>query len=148
MITLSNCNLSDQERQQLKLGLGYCFVDKNKDFRRFLAVNMASVAVNVRDRIDHRNLEHFHEFLRGYTYILINNILATKGYTYHNLSGLIQSKDIVVVEGGKSDQNTFFYRTPLGDWFCITKKSDYVAKSETMIHDGIIKDTQKLLTTR
>ena len=64
---------------------------------------MASVAVNVRDRIDHRNLEHFHEFLRGYTYILINNILATKGYTYHNLSGLIQSKDIVVFEGGKSD---------------------------------------------
>ena len=40
IIKLSSYNLSDQERQQLKLGLDYCFVDKNKDVRRFLAAGV------------------------------------------------------------------------------------------------------------
>ena len=42
IINVSNYNLSNQERQQLKPGLDYCFVDKNKDVRRFLAANMES----------------------------------------------------------------------------------------------------------
>ena len=80
IINLSNYNLSSQETQQLKLGLDYCFVDKNKDVRRFLAANMESLADSVKDNIDHKNLEHFHEFLRGYTNIFTNNIYATKDY--------------------------------------------------------------------
>ena len=44
---------------------------------------------------------NFHEFLRGYTDIFTNNIYATKHYTYHNLRGMIQNKDIVVVKGDK-----------------------------------------------
>ena len=36
IITFSNHNLWNQERQQLKLGLVYCFGNKNKDiFRDF-----------------------------------------------------------------------------------------------------------------
>ena len=66
MVSVSNYNLSNQERQQLKLGLDYCFVDKNKDVGRFLAANMESLADSVKDNIDHKNLEHFHELLRGY----------------------------------------------------------------------------------
>ena len=31
IINLSNYNLSNQEKQQFKLSLDYCFVDKNKD---------------------------------------------------------------------------------------------------------------------
>ena len=86
---LSNYNLSKQESQQLKLWLDYCFVDKNKDVPRFLAANTNSLANSVKSNNDHKNLEHFHEFLRGYTDIFINNIYATKGYTYHNLLGMI-----------------------------------------------------------
>ena len=83
IIKLSNYNFSNQERQQLKLGLDYCYVDKNKDVRRFQTANT-----------------HFHEFLSGYTDIFTNSIF-TKDYTYHNLSGMIQNKDIVHV---------FFYK--------------------------------------
>ena len=129
IINLSNYNLSSQETQQLKLGLDYCFVDKNKDVRRFLAANMESLADSVKGNIDHKNLEHFHEFLRGYTDIFTNNIYATKDYTYHNLRGMIQNKDIVVVKGDKDSS------------VVIMKKSDYVTKLDTMIDDGIMTST-------
>ena len=98
IINLSNYNISDQQRQQLKLGLDYCFVDKNKDVQRFLAANMESLADSVKGNIDHEDLEHFHEFLRGYTNIFTNNIYAAKDHIYHNHRGMIQNKDIVVVK--------------------------------------------------
>ena len=76
-----------------------------------------------------KHLQHFHEFLRGYTDIFSNNIYATKDYTYHNLRGMIQNKDIIVVKGDKDSS------------VVIMKKSDYVTKLDTMIDDGIIKGT-------
>ena len=48
IINLPNYNLSNLDRQQLKLGLDYCFVDKNKDVRRFLAANMESLTDGVK----------------------------------------------------------------------------------------------------
>ena len=81
--------------------MDYYFVDKNKDVWRFLAANMESLAQNIKSNIYHKNLEHIHEFLHGYTNIFTNKIYATKDYTYHNLSGMIQNKDIVVVKGDK-----------------------------------------------
>ena len=62
IINLANYNLSNQERQLLKLGFDYCFVDKNKDVRGFLAANMESLVDSVKGNIDHKNLEHFHNF--------------------------------------------------------------------------------------
>ena len=109
--------------------MNYFFVDKNKGFRRFLAANIESLADSVKGNIDHKNLEHFHYFLRGYTDISTNNIYATKDYTYHNLRGMIQSKDIVVVKGDKTSS------------VVIVKKSDHVTKLDTMINDGIMKGT-------
>ena len=58
-----------------------------------------------------------------------NNIYVTKYYIYNNLRGMIQDKDIVVVEGNKD------YR------IVIMKRSDNVTKLETMIDDGIMKGT-------
>ena len=127
IINLSNYNPSNQEKQQLKLGFDYCFVDKNKDIRRFLAANMESLANSVNGNIDHKNLEHFHKYLRGYTNIFTNNIYATKDYTYHNLRGMIQNKKIVVVKGDKDSS------------VVIMKKPGYVTKSDSMIDDGIMK---------
>ena len=58
------------------------FVDKKKDVQRFLAANMESLADSVKGNINHKNLEHFHEFLRLAIQIIINdfinNIYATK----------------------------------------------------------------------
>ena len=81
IINLSNYNLSSQETQQLKLGLDY-FVDKYKYLRGSLAANMEPLVDTVKDNMDHKNLEHFREFLRGYKDIFTNNIYATKDYTY------------------------------------------------------------------
>ena len=129
IINLSNYYLLIQETQQLKLGWDYCFVDKNKDVRRFLAANMESLADSIKGNIDHKNSEHFHEFLRGYTDIFTNNIYATKDYTDHNLRGIIQNKDIVVVKGDKDSS------------VVIMKKLDYATKSDTMIDYGIMRGT-------
>ena len=74
-------------------------------------------------------LEHFREFLPGYTDIFTNNIYATKYYTYHNLCGMIQNKDIVVVKGDKDSS------------IVIMKKSDYLTKLDTMIDNDIMKGT-------
>ena len=78
--------------------MDYCFVDKNKDVWRFLAANMESLECSVKGNIDHKNLEHFHEFLRGYTDIFTNNIYATKDYTYQNLGGMIQIKTLQLLK--------------------------------------------------
>ena len=134
IINLSNYSLSNQEKQQLKLGMDYCFVDKNKDVQRFLAANMESLAGSVKGNVDHKNLEHFHEFLCGYTDIFTNNAYAIKYYIYHNLRNMIQNKDIVVVKGDKDSS------------VVIMKKTDYVFKLNTMINDGIMKDTYEETT--
>ena len=52
IINLSNYNLSNQEKQKVKLGLDYCFVDKNKDVQRFLTANIDSSAYNLKTSID------------------------------------------------------------------------------------------------
>ena len=89
---------------------------------------MESLAESVKGSIDHKNLEHFHEFLRGYTDIFTNNIYTTKDYTYHNLRGMIQNKNVVV----KGDKDSSVV---------IMKKSDHVTKLDTMIDGGIMKST-------
>ena len=109
--------------------MDYNFVDKNKHLSRFLAAIMESLADSVKGNIDYKDLEHFHEFLCGYTDIFTNNIYVTKDYTYHNLHGMIQNKNIVVVKGDKDSS------------VVILKKSDYVTKLDTMINDGIMKGT-------
>ena len=100
--------------------MDHCFVDKNKDVPRFLAANMESLADRVKGNIDHKYLEHFHEFLRGYTDIFTSKIYATKDYTYHDLRSMIQNKDIVVVKGDKDTS------------VVIMKQSDCVAKLDTI----------------
>ena len=122
IINLSNYNFSNQELKLVKT----CF---RLIVRRFLAANMESLTDSVKGNIDHNQLEHFHEFLSGYTDIFTNNIYVIKVYTSDNLCGMIQNKDIVVVKGDK-DSSEF-----------IMKKSDYVTKLDTMIDDGTIKGT-------
>ena len=109
--------------------MGYSFVDKNKDVRRFLAANIESLADGIKHNIDNKDLEHFHEILRCYTDIFTNSIYATKDYTYHNLRGMIENKDTVVAKCDKDSG------------VVIMKKSDYVTKLDTMIYDGIMKGT-------
>ena len=129
IINLSSYNFSNQEKQQLKLGLDYCFFDKNIDIQTFLAANMEYLADNIKGNIYNKSFKYFHEFLCGYTDIFTNNIYATKDPNCHNLRGMIQNNDIVVVQGDKDSS------------VVIMKKSDYVTKLDTMIDGGIMKGT-------
>ena len=107
---------TEKKKKCISLYLVTRFAYKNKDVWRFLAANMESLADSVKGNIDHKHLENFQEFLRGYTDIFTNNVYATKDYTYHNLRGMIKNKDIVVVKGDKDSS------------VVIMKKSDYVTK--------------------
>ena len=81
---------------------------------------MESLTDSLKGNIDHKNLEHFHEFLRGYT---------DKDFNYHNLRSMILNKGIAVVKGDKDSS------------VVIMKKSRYVSKLDTMIDDGVMKGT-------
>ena len=50
-----NYNLSNHERQHLKLGLDY-FVDTYKDFQRFVTANMETLTASFKSNIKHKNL--------------------------------------------------------------------------------------------
>ena len=50
-----NYNLSNHERQHLKLDLDY-FVDANKDFQRFVKTNMETLTDSFKSNIEHKNL--------------------------------------------------------------------------------------------
>ena len=81
---------------QLKLGLDYSYIDKNKNTKKFLAANFETLAQRTSDSIEAHRLEKYHEFLSGYTDIFTKNVFERKDYTYHNLKKLIQEKDIVI----------------------------------------------------
>ena len=90
VINLSTYHLKDIEYQQLKLGLDYSYIDKNKNTRKFLAANFETLAQRTSDSVEGHRLEEYHEFLRGYTYIFTKNMFQTKNCTYRNLKNLIQ----------------------------------------------------------
>ena len=56
------------------------------------------------------------------------NIYATKDDTYHNLHGINKNKDTTIVKDGK-------------DSCIVMMKIDYATKLDTIINDGIMKDT-------
>lgn len=82
--------------------MDYFSAEKNKDFRIILAANFESLADTVKDRINHTSLDFFFlEFLRGFTDMFNNKSYTTKNHTNHNIRGLIQNEEIVVVKGDK-----------------------------------------------
>ena len=44
----------------VKIGLDYCFDDKNKDIQRIIAANIESLADIVKGNIDQKDLENFY----------------------------------------------------------------------------------------
>ena len=92
-------HLKDIEYQQLKLGLDYSYIDKNKNTRKFLAANLETLAQRTSDSVEAHRLEEYHEFLRGYTDIFTKNLFQTKDYTCHNLKKFIGEEDVVVMKG-------------------------------------------------
>ena len=101
IINLSTINLNQKELNQLKMGLDYSFVDKNKHVKKNIATSMENVAEAVDKHLDKEQREDFHELLRAYTDILPKNLYFSTDYTYNNLKCLIKGESIVVIPGDK-----------------------------------------------
>ena len=84
IINLSTYHLKDIEFQQLKLGLDYIYIDKNKKTRKFLAANFETLAQRTSDSVEAHRLEEYHEFLHGYTDILLKKYFKQK--TTHTIT--------------------------------------------------------------
>ena len=63
IINLSTINLNQKELNQLKVGLDYSFVDKNKHVKKNIATSMENVAEAVDKDLDNEQREDFHELL-------------------------------------------------------------------------------------
>lgn len=92
IINLSNCNLSNKEKQQVNLVWIINLLKKLKKVSKLVAANMEYLGDNVNVRVVHKNLERFHEFLHGYKDIFTTNIYA---------AGVVQKKDIAAVKDDK-----------------------------------------------
>ena len=60
-INLSTYHLKDIEYQQLKLGLDYSYIGKNKNTRKFLAANFETLAQRTNDAVEAHRLDKDHE---------------------------------------------------------------------------------------
>ena len=133
IINLSSYTLNDSEYNQLKFGLNHCFINKDKHIKKDIATNMESLAYSASKQVDPSQLENFHEFLRGYTYIFSKNVLSTNDETYKDLKNLIRNSDIGILIGDKDSS------------VVVMKRSDYIEKLEGMIEEGVKKGTYKKL---
>ena len=101
IINLSNYELSDIERKELEMGLEYSFVDKNKQLKQQVAVNVEIVSHSATKYIEDNKVEDFHEFLRAYTDIFAKYIYATKDFTYKNSKNMIHNDQLAVASSDK-----------------------------------------------
>ena len=101
IINLSTINLNQKELNQLKMGLDYSFIDKNKHVKKNIATSMENVAEAVDKDLDNEQREDFHELLPAYTDILSKNLYFSTDYTCNKLKRLIKDESIVVIPGDK-----------------------------------------------
>ena len=86
---------------QLELGLEQSFINKNKNQRKYLAANLESINQKVSNEVNNDQKEIFHEFLRAYIDIFIENVNRAKDSTYKNLGHLINDQYIRIISANK-----------------------------------------------
>ena len=64
IINLSTINLNQKELNQLKMGVDYSFVDKNKHVKKNIAASIEHVAGAVDKDLDNKKRKDFHEFMQ------------------------------------------------------------------------------------
>ena len=135
-INLSNYQLNEKEYDQFKVGLNHCFINKDKNVKKYIAANMEPIAYIASEKVDQTGLENLHQFFPSYTDTFVKNVISTEDYTYKELKTLTYNKDIVILKVIKKDSS-----------IVIMNKADYITKIETMIEEGIKDGTsQKQMT--
>ena len=126
--TVPIINLSsfqDLNTDDLRFGLDYCFVDKNKHIKRDIAVEFEHLASTFDGKVKPEQKENFHEFLRSYCNRFSNNIYQTKDGTYKKIHALKSRGEIVFLSGDKDS------------CVVIMNREDYIKKVDDLINDGI-----------
>ena len=109
----------------LRYGLHHSFTDKNKYFKRNVAIELETLARILDAHVTHTEKESFHEYLRSATNIIPKNVYTDVDNTYKPLSNLINNKDIVILAADKETCAVILNRT------------DYRNKFNNMINEGI-----------
>ena len=109
----------------LKKGLNHGFVNKHKDTRINLALELEVIAQKADEYIRNDEKGSFHEFLRKITNSLAKNVEHSKDDTFHQLKDLKANRDIAILSGNK-DSNVV-----------ILDKSDYQKLVQKMIDEEI-----------
>ena len=65
VINLSSHVLTEKEHNQLKHGLKYCFIDRNKNVKKYLSAELETLAQQTSDCVEPGKLEEYHKFLRA-----------------------------------------------------------------------------------
>ena len=125
VINLSSDVLTGKEHNNLKYDLKYCFIDRNKNVKKYLSAELETLAQETSDFVEPEKLEEYHEILRAYADIFSSNIYTSKDYTYHNLKSLIKNKEIKLLQGDKDSS------------VIIMDSKKYYEKLETMVNEGI-----------
>ena len=97
VINLSSHVLTGKEHNNLKYDLKYCFIDRNKNVKKYVSAELETLTQQTSDFVEPEKLEKYHEILRAYADIFSSNIYNSKDYTYHDLKSLIKNKDIKVL---------------------------------------------------
>ena len=126
--------LTEKEQNHLKCGLKYCFIDCNKNVKKYLVAELETLTQQTPDCVEPDKQEEYHKFLRAYADIFSSNICNSKDCTYHELKSLIKSKDIKVLQGDKNSS------------IIIMDSNKYYKKLETMLKEGIKKGMYKETT--
>ena len=132
VINLSSHVLTEQEHEYLKYGLKNCFIDRNKNVKKYLSAELETLAQQTSDYVEPDKLEEDHELLWAYADIFSNNIHNPKDYTYHDLKSLIKNKDINVLQGDKDSS------------IIIMDSKKFYEKLETMVNEVIKNGISKL----
>ena len=101
IINLSSHVLTEKEHNHLKYGLKYCFIDRNKNVKKYLSAELETLAQHTSDCVEPEILEEYHKFLRVYPDTFSSNMYNSTDYIYHDLKSLIKNKDIKVLQGDK-----------------------------------------------
>ena len=94
--------LIEKEHSHLKYALKYCFIDHNKNGKKYLSAEPETLAQQTSDSAEPAKLEEYNEFLRAYADIFSGNIYDSKDNTYQDLKLLMKSKDIKFLLGDKN----------------------------------------------
>ena len=62
VINLSSHVLTEQEHEYLKYGLKNCFIDRNKNVKKYLSAELETLAQQTSDCVEPGKLEEYHNF--------------------------------------------------------------------------------------